>query len=124
MKPTKQELQAALDVLSNTLVVADMLPENEYSQNLATIHRAAQYLLSITDDLDEMIEARGKATEGEWEAEQGNSHTGSIATIFGTEPEYTDIWSRGWVDGGVRPEGDVRFITTAANAISRIAGVE
>ena len=59
-----------------------------------------------------------KHTPGPWEMATNDSHTGSIATVYCTQPkgaenaEYTDIWSPRWMEG-LNPIANARLIAKA-----------
>ena len=86
MKPDKAELKAALQDKASNYGGGNSIADYEVFKH------AAEYLLSIMDDLDEMIEARAKAdTQGYW---------------FQVDADLLN---------------DGLFSVTAANAIARIA---
>lgn len=101
MKPNKEQLKTALR------------SEGTPHERLMTFIKAAQYLLSISDDLDAMIEAREKATEGIYEQDtDGEIITKSGCTCaFPVEAMFIDASFC----------QNTEFFVTAANAIANIA---
>ena len=103
MKINKKELEAALESVEWPKVTL-----SEFRR----MKKAAQYLLSIYDDLELMIEARENTSKGAWNYHSDNEDGYPILDQDGFEVAFG------------RNYGDAQFITTAANAIARIAKKE
>ena len=66
--------------------------------------------------------ADAKHTPGPWELARNDQHAGSIATLYGCEGGYIEVWTTKW-PAGVNQEANARLIAAAPELLEALQSI-